>query len=64
LRNDTIAGQLPNYHGKWKQMKLLEARIILARAIVAKVPASGQGKAKVLAEKPWYQELQAFLDKN
>jgi CRISPR-associated protein Cmr6 len=57
LRN--VAGQLPNYHQYWRRLESEEARIILASAIVDKVHQARI--EKVVAEKPWYKELQAFL---
>ncbi len=54
-----IASEMPNHHRRWQQIKSPEARMLLAKTIVARVRQTGSEKA--VAEKPWYKELQAFI---
>lgn len=54
-----VAGQIHGYYQRWQKLTSHEARLIVARAIVAKVKQAGREKAS--AEKPWYKELVAFL---
>ncbi len=61
LREADVAGQIDRYHQRWRQLQLesVEARNLLARAIVAKVrKVKREG---VSAKKPWYQDLLASL---
>jgi CRISPR-associated protein Cmr6 len=57
-----VAGQIHGYYQKWRDLTSQGARILLAPAIVEKVQQAG--RTKVTAEKPWYKELQAFLDEH
>lgn len=59
LKQQDIAGQIPNYYQKWQKLVSQEARIIVAQAIIEKVRKTGREKAS--ASKSWYQGLQAFL---
>ncbi len=57
-----VAGQVPGYYQKWKDLTSQEARVLLAQAIIEKVQQAG--RTKVTAEKAWYKELRAFLDEH
>ncbi len=60
MRDADVANQMPNFAQKWQKLTSREARLIVARAIVAKVKQAEREKAS--AEKSWYKELVAFLN--
>lgn len=59
LKASDVAGQIGEYHRKWQQLTSVEARKLLAQAIIDKVHLAG--REKVSSEKNWYQEIIKFL---
>jgi CRISPR-associated protein Cmr6 len=59
MRDADVASQMPNFAQRWQKLTSREARLIVARAIVAKVKQAE--RETVWAERPWYKELVAFL---
>lgn len=60
MREQDVAGRIPDYYRKWQQLTSTEARRAVAQAIIAKVRKAGRERTS--AEKTWYKELLAFID--
>jgi len=56
-----VASQINGYYQKWQQISSENGKKILAIAIIDKIRQAGREKAS--ADKRWYQELVAFLEK-
>ncbi|GAB4559037.1 MAG: hypothetical protein Kow0047_04610 [Anaerolineae bacterium] len=61
MRNAEVAGQIHGVYSEWKSLEDVseQARVEIAQAILDKIEEAG--RAKKVANKPWYKELLGFV---
>ncbi len=57
---NNVASQIYSYYQVWQKLDLLEAKMLLAKAITEKVRKTG--REKNWADKAWYKDLLAFVN--
>lgn len=62
MKISDVANSINGYYQEWGKLTGSEAKKLLAGAIIEKVKKAGREKQS--SEKPWYKELQEFLDKS